>query len=107
MEQHFLFICSAGARSKKAAELFEDNDNIEARCAGLFPLIGTSLTDKAIRWANKIFVMNEKEELHKTQVLSKIPDANEKEIIDLNMPQIPATDSKFENILREKLKDYL
>ena len=107
MEQHFLFICSSGARSKKAVELFEDNDNIETRCAGLFPLIGTNLTDEAIRWASKIFVMNEKEELHKTQLIDKIPDADEKEIIDLNMPQIPATDPEFENILREKLKDYL
>ena len=51
--------------------------------------------------------MNEKEELHKTQLLSKIPDSEEKEIIDLDMPQISQTDPKFEDILREKIKDYL
>ena len=105
MEQHFLFICSSGARSKKAAKIFEDD--IETRCAGLFPLVGTNITNEAIKWASKIFVMNEKEELHKTQLLNKIQDANEKEIIDLNMPQISPTDSEFEKILREKLKDYL
>tara|TARA_B100001971_G_scaffold212702_1_gene243599 strand:+ start:1566 stop:1889 length:324 start_codon:yes stop_codon:yes gene_type:complete len=107
MKQHFLFICSSGGRAKKASELFEDDDNIEARCVSLFPLVGSNITNESVKWANKIFVMNEKEELHKTQLLSKIPDSEEKEIIDLDMPQISQTDPKFEDILREKIKDYL
>ena len=104
IKQHFLFICDSNIRGAKAAELFDDNENIDARAAALFPLTGTPITKDALRWASKIFVFNEKDELQKTQLLQKFPDAEDKEIIDLNMPrEISSSNPEFERLLMEKI----
>ncbi len=104
MIQHFLFVCNSNLRGAKAATLFEDNEEIDARAAAFFPLTGTLISNEAIRWASKIFVFNEKDEMHKTQLLQKFPDAEDKEVIDLNMPKsLSSSDPDFERILRERI----
>ena len=106
IKQHFLFISDSNLRGAKAAGLFDGNENIDARSAALFPLTGTPITNESIRWAGKIFVMNEKEELQKTQLLQKFPDAEDKEIIDLNLPKdISSSNPEFERILKERIKN--
>lgn len=106
MKQHFLFISDSNIRGAKAANLFDNNENIDARSAALFPLTGTPITKESLRWAGKIFVMNEKEELQKTQLLQKFPDAEDKEVIDLNIPKgLLSNDPEFERLLKERVKN--
>ena len=106
MKKHFLFVCASGTRAGKIQEILENDEKIEVRCAGISPLFGTPLTIDSIRWAGKILVLNEKKEFHKTQLLQKFPEAEDKEIIDLNMPKIGISDPDFENIVRGKIIKY-
>lgn len=103
MKKHFLFIGTSGSRAEKIRDFLEDYENIEARAVALFPLMCTPLTSESIRWANKIFIINEKEELHKTQLLQRFPYAEEKEIIDLNLSRGDIE----ENFFDKKIKKYL
>ena len=107
MKKHFLFVGNSNIRGGEIVELLEDSEEIEARSAAFFPLTGTPITLESIRWANKIFVINEKEDLHKTQLLQRFPNAEEKEIIDLNLYQIDIKSKEFEKIVREKLEKHL
>ena len=107
MKRHFLFVGNSNIRGSKIVELLEDQEYIEARSAAFFPLTGTPLTLESIRWANKIFVLNERKDLHKTQLLQRFPDAEEKEIIDLNLPQVDLEDEEFKKIVRGKIKKFL
>ena len=100
MKKHFLFVGNSNIRGGEIVELLENHEEIEARSAAFFPLTGSPLTKESIRWANKIFVINEKEDLHKTQLLQRFPDAEEKKIVDLNL-------SMGDVDLMEKIKKYL
>jgi len=107
MKQQFLFICtSCSERAPTAEALFEDSDKVEARSAGLFPLRDShKITDQLIRWASKIFVMDERNEFHKTQLLQRFPDAEDKEIVVLDIPNnFTRNDPELERLLREKLE---
>ena len=104
MKQHFLFVCNSNLRGIRAASLFDDKEDIDARSVAFFPLTGTPITKDAIRWASKIFVFNEKDELQKTQLIQKFPDAEDKEIIDLDIPKgLSSGDLEFEKVLRKKI----
>jgi predicted protein tyrosine phosphatase len=96
-------------RSTTAAELFEDSDDVESRSAGFSPLRDSKkITNQLIRWASKIFVMDEKNEFHKTQLLQRFPDAEDKEIVILDIPYtFTRNDPRLEEILREKLEKHL
>lgn len=86
-KKHFLFICTSSIdRSPCAEALFEDSEEIEARSAGFFPIDSSKkITIEKIRWASTIFVMDERKEFHKTQLLQRFPEAEEKEIVVLNI----------------------
>jgi len=111
MKQHFLFISSSNLdRSKCAEALFENSDKVEARSAGLFAFgRGTKeVTNELIKWAGTIFVMDEKTERQKTQLLQKFPVANDKEIMVLEISQDLKEDKqKLEKELRGKLGYFL
>lgn len=107
MKKQFLFICSnCSVRAPTAEELFEDSDEVEARSAGLFPLRDShKITNQLIRWASTIFVMDEKNEFQKTQLLQRFPDAEDKEIVVLNIPNIFSRNNlELERLLRDKLE---
>jgi len=108
MKKQFLFICTSSiGRSPTAEALFEDSEKAEARSAGLFPVRDSKkITNQLIRWASTIFVMDEKHEFHKTQLLQRFPDAEDKEIIVLGIPNdFSSSDPELEILLRTKLKE--
>ncbi|MFQ5531356.1 MAG: phosphotyrosine protein phosphatase [Candidatus Nanoarchaeia archaeon] len=109
MKKHFLFICSANMRSRTAAELFENSEDVEARSAALTPFRNQDkITDNLIRWTGTIFVVNEKEEFHKTQLLQQFPDTEDKEIVDLNIPsELAWDDPRLKTLLKTKLQSFL
>lgn len=111
MKKHFLFICTSNLdRSKCAEALFKNSDKIEARSAGLF-VFGqgaNKVTNELIKWAGTIFVMDEKIERQKTQLLEKFPIAEGKEIMVLEISRDLSEDKqKLEKTLREKLSYFL
>ena len=108
MKKHYLFICTSNLdRSPCAANLFEDSEEVEARSAGFFPASEESnpITREAIKWASVIFVMDERNEFHKTQLLQKFPEAEEKEIITLGIPNdLARNDPELEKLLKVRLE---
>ena len=98
---HLLFICTSGKRASIAVDLLENKEDCEARAAGFNPFNSSmNLTGEKVKWAGTIFVFDEKNEFHKTQLLQKFPDAEEKEIIVLG---VPGGEEKMEELIRKKL----
>ncbi|MDO8492201.1 MAG: hypothetical protein Q7S34_00980 [bacterium] len=103
-------------RSPLAASLFGDSPYYEARSAGLFPLGGgkvktNPVTQELIDWADKIFVMSEKEEKHVTHLKERF-NLDGKHITDLEVPDtfnisLAEDYNKLKELLKEKLHDYL
>ena len=109
MKKHFLFISSSNLdRSKIAEKLFENSEKVEARSCGLFAFGKETqeVTNELIKWAGTIFVMDEKTEKHKTQLLEKFPVAEGKEIMVLEISREIGKE-KLEKVLREKLGYFL
>lgn len=109
MKKHYLFICTSGIDRSSAAEaIFENSEDVEARSAGFFPVDSSKkITKEKIKWASTIFVMNERNEFHKTQLLQKFPDAEEKEIIILNISnEFRRYDEELDRLLRVKLEKW-
>lgn len=109
MKKHFLFVCTSNLdRSKIAEKLFENSEKVEARSAGLFVFgqEAKGITNELIKWAGTIFVMDEKTEKHKTQLLDKFPIAKDKEIMVLDVPR-GLEKEKLEEVLKEKLSYFL
>lgn len=106
MFKHLLFICASGKRASVAVDMFENNEDYEARAAGFSPFNSSmNLTGEKINWAGTIYVMDEKTEFQKTQLLQKFPEAEEKEIIVLGVSHdLFNTEKEMEEVIREKLK---
>jgi len=107
MKKHFLFICTSSIdRSPCAEVLFENSEEIGARSAGFSPIDSSKkITMEKIRWASTIFVMDERTEFHKTQLLQKFPEAEEKEIIILGISnEFCRYDKELERLLRVRLE---
>ena len=109
MKKHFLFISSSNLdRSKCAEALFEESEKVEARSAGLhaFGQEANKVTNELIKWAGTIFVMDEKVERQKTQLLEKFPVAEGKEIMVLGIPR-DLEKEELKKVLKEKLSYFL
>ena len=110
MKKHFLFIGRASIDRGPAAEaLFEDSEDVEARSAGFFPMDSSKeITREKIRWASTIFVMDERKEFQKMQLLQRFPEAEEKEIVVLGISNdFCRNDLELERLLRIKLEKFL
>jgi len=107
--KHLLFICSSAIdRSPVAAELFENNRKYEAKYAGLNSWARIPLTKAAVDWADIIFVMDERNQKHRTQLLERFPDAIKKEIVVLDIDNSYVRyDLRLIELLRAKLEDWL
>mgnify|MGYP001560939067 CR=1 FL=1 len=116
-KMHLLFICNFNMnRSPLAASLFDNSPYYEARSAGLYPLGGgeiktTPVTQELIDWADKIFVMSEKEEKHLTLLKERF-NIGDKKIEVLEVPDryniaLAKDYEALKKILTEKLSGYL
>jgi predicted protein tyrosine phosphatase len=86
MKTKLLFLCSANMdRSPCAEALFEDSEEFEAKSAGILPGAENPVTLQAINWADVIFVMDERNESHKSILLKNFPQAENKDIRILNI----------------------
>ncbi len=108
-KEHLLFVCTANLnRSPTAKSLFKNNKKYEAKSAGIHPLSENPITKQAIKWADIIFVMDEKNDKHKTFLLREFPEAAEKKIIILGVPDIYTKNNpQLIKILKKKLRKLL
>lgn len=102
MKKHLLFVCSSNLdRSPAAVSLFKDSQKYEAKSCGILPHSRTLVSKEAISWANTIFCM---EDIHKFHIIKHFPEAFDKELIVLNIPNdFMRNDEELLRVLREKL----
>ena len=105
MKKNLLFICTENLdRSPTAERLFLNNRKYEAKSAGTSATASTLLSWNSIKWADIIFVMEEK---HK-DYLEKTFKNHGKEINVLGIPDCyHENDKKLVCVLKDKLKKYL
>lgn len=83
-----LFICTANInRSRTAEDLFNGSDAYEAKSAGLIEHDqgGQVVTQKLIAWADRIFVMDEVHDQHRTKLM-RMFETHGKEVSVLDIP---------------------
>ncbi len=103
-----LFVCTANMqRSPTAATLFTHSDRYEARSAGVHPSAPHVVTQSNIDWADKIFVMSEREDRHLSSLKSRF-DLTGKEVHDLDISdRYPYGSRELIDILHERLARHI
>ena len=109
MKKHLLFLCSANLdRSPTAESLFKGNIEYEARSCGLSLLAKKQATRTLIAWADTIFVMDERNDMHKTLLTQRFPEAWYKEIVILVISnEFTRNDPELLRLLKLRLQNYI
>lgn len=80
-----LFVCTANVdRSPTAAGLYEGDPRYEVHSAGTAPFATIPLTREMLRRADRVFVMNEREDHHRTLIKYRFPDVD-RPLFDLDI----------------------
>ena len=83
--ERILFVCTANVdRSRTAEDLYRRDERYEVRSAGVAPFARVQLTRDLLLWADRVFVMNERRDQHRTLIRIKFPDVN-RPIVDLDI----------------------
>lgn len=73
--ERILFVCTANIdRSRTAEDLYRADERYEVRSAGVADFATVRLTRDLLLWADRVFVMNESEDRHRTLIRVKFPD---------------------------------
>ena len=85
LPERILFVCTANVdRSRTAEDLYEADDRYEVRSAGVAPFATVPLTRDLLLWADRVFVMNEEEDQHRTIIRIRFPDVD-RPVVDLDV----------------------
>ncbi|HEX9187935.1 MAG TPA: protein-tyrosine-phosphatase [Vicinamibacteria bacterium] len=83
--ERILFVCTANVdRSRTAEDLYRGDERYEVRSAGVAPFATVPLTEEMLLWADRVFVMNEEEDRHRTFIRVKFPHV-ERPVVDLDI----------------------
>src|SRR5947208_9725414 len=83
--EHILFVCTANVdRSRTAEDLYREDPRYEVRSAGTAPFAHTPLSRDLLQWADRVFVMCEREDRHQTLIKLRFPDLD-RPVIDLGI----------------------
>jgi predicted protein tyrosine phosphatase len=83
--ERILFVCTGNIdRSRTAQDLYERDPRYEVRSAGTAPFATTPVTRELLLWADRIFVMCEREDGHESQIRLRFPDVR-RPIVDLDI----------------------
>ncbi len=83
--ERILFVCTANLdRSPTAEDLYRDDPRYEVRSAGLAPYATRALDADLVRWADRIFLMNERHDRHVSLVHVRFPACG-RPLIDLDV----------------------
>jgi predicted protein tyrosine phosphatase len=73
--QRILFVCTGNVdRSRTAEDLYRDDPRYEVRSAGTAPFAETPVSRDLLIWADRVFVMCEREDGHRTLLKMRFPD---------------------------------
>jgi predicted protein tyrosine phosphatase len=85
LPERILFVCTANVdRSRTAEDLYRTDDRYEVRSAGVAPFATVPLTRDLLLWADRVFVMNEEEDQHRTIIRIRFPDVD-RPLVDLDV----------------------
>jgi predicted protein tyrosine phosphatase len=106
--ERILFLCTAGVdRSPTAADLYADDPRYEVRAAGLAPFAREPVDQELVAWADRIFVMDETRERHRTLLRVRFP-ALRREIVDLDVEdRWRRGHAELVRLLRRRLRPHL
>jgi predicted protein tyrosine phosphatase len=84
-KERILFVCTANVdRSRTAHDLYVGDPRYEVRSAGTAPFATTTLSRELLQWADRIFVMNERDDTHATLIRLRFPGID-RPIVDLDI----------------------
>jgi predicted protein tyrosine phosphatase len=108
LPERILFVCTANVdRSPTAEELYRDDDRYEVRSAGVAPFATVPLTRDLLLWADRVFVMNESEDQHRTIIRIRFPDVD-RPLVDLDIEdRWRRGDPELVGLLLRRLKPHL
>ena len=94
-------------RSKTAEDLYRHDERYEVRSAGVAQFATVPLTRDLLEWADRIFVMNESEDQHRTLIHMRFGKVN-RPIVDLEIEDLwRRGDPELRRLLVRRLKKYL
>ena len=107
-KEKILFVCTANIdRSPTAEDLYRDDPRYQVRSAGTAPFATMPLSRELLLWADRIFVMSEREDGHHTQIKHRFPKLDRR-IIDLDIEdRWPRGHPELIKRLLKKLVPYL
>ena len=83
--ERILFICTANLdRSRTAEDLYRHDPRYEVRSAGTAPYATRVVDLDLVNWADRIFVMNERTDRHRSLLLVRFPGLA-RPVIDLDV----------------------
>ena len=106
--ERILFVCTANIdRSRTAEDLYRNDERYETRSAGVAPFATQPLTRELLLWADRVFVMNEHEDQHRTLIRIRFPDVD-RPVVDLDIEdRWPRGDPELVALLKRRLRPHL
>lgn len=106
--ERILFVCTANIdRSPTAESLYAGDPRYEVLSAGTAPFAMVPLSQRILEWADRIFVMSEREDHHKTDIERRFPELALR-IVDLDVEdRWYRGDPELVKILLERLTPHL
>jgi protein-tyrosine phosphatase len=106
--ERILFVCTANVdRSRTAEDLYRHDERYEVRSAGVAPFATVVLTRDLLLWADRVFVMNEREDQHRTLIRIRFPDVD-RPLVDLDVQdRWHRGDPELVRLLTRRLRPHL
>ena len=83
--QRILFVCTANVdRSRTAEDLYRADPRYEVLSAGTGAFARTPVTREMLLWADRVFVMSEREDRHHTPLKLRFPGVD-RPVVDLDV----------------------
>ena len=106
--ERILFVCTANVdRSRTAEDIYRHDDRYEVRSAGIAPFATVVVTRDLLLWADRVFVMNEREDQHRTLIRIRFPDVD-RPLVDLDVQdRWHRGDPELVRLLTRRLRPHL
>jgi predicted protein tyrosine phosphatase len=83
--QRILFVCTANVdRSRTAEDLYACDPRYEVLSAGTSAYAKNPVTREILLWADRVFIMSEREDRHRTLLRLRFPEV-ERPVVDLDI----------------------
>lgn len=106
--EHVLFVCTANVdRSRTAEDLYAGDPRFEVRSAGVAAFATVPVTQDLLLWADRVFVMCEREDQHQTLLRCRFPNVD-RPTFDLDVPdRWRRGDPELVGLLLRRLRPHL